>query len=104
MTDLQQSLAANLKEHRARWGWSQADLAEHSDLSVSYVGDLETGRKWPAAPILVRLADALQVKPFQLLMTTEDGRDLVAWLERRDLVIELGDRVLEYLKSKGAGL
>jgi len=104
MTELQRRLAANLKEHRSRWGWSQADLAEQSEVSVSYVGDLETGRKWPAAETLERLAGALQVEPYQLLLSPADSRNLTAWLERRDLAIDLGDRVLEYLKTRGAGL
>lgn len=100
MTELNRALAANLKFLRQRWGFSQADLAERSDISVGYVGDIEVGVKWPSAEILERLASSLHVKAYQLLLNPEETQLYLAWLERRDLVVEMGEKIWAYFEKK----
>jgi len=104
MTELHRALSANLKVLRHRWGYSQAELAERGAVSVSYVGELEVGIKWPSAETLQRLAAALHVQPYQLLLSAEDTLAYRDWLERRDLVGELagefGEKLLTYLKNQ----
>jgi transcriptional regulator with XRE-family HTH domain len=60
-------LAGNLKLYRSRRNWSQADLAEKSDLSVVYLSDIERGNKWPYLDTLVKLAEAFEIEVFELL-------------------------------------
>ena len=43
-------------------------LAEKADLSVSYVCDIESGRRWGTPETFTRLANALEVSPFELLL------------------------------------
>jgi transcriptional regulator with XRE-family HTH domain len=104
MTELHRALSANLKVLRHRWGYSQAELAERGAVSVSYVGELEVGVKWPSAETLQRLAAALHVQPYQLLLSAEETLAYRDWLERRDLVGELagefGEKLLTYLKNQ----
>ena len=60
-------LAKNIKAFRGRRNWSQADLAEKSELSIVYLSDIERGNKWPYLNTLVKLAEALEVEVYELL-------------------------------------
>jgi len=100
MTDLHRALAANLKVFRQRWGYSQADLAEKGGVSVSYVGEIEVGVKWPSAEILERLAKALHIQAYQLFLSVDDSRSYQDWLERRDLVGEIGEKLFAYFEKR----
>lgn len=100
MTELHRCLAANLKSLRLRWGFSQAELAELSGLSVSYVGEIEVSVKWPSAENLEKLAKALHVKPYQLFLDPQDALDHLSWLERRDQIVELGEDLFAYFEKR----
>lgn len=100
MTELNRSLAANVKALRARYGWSQAELAERADLSVSYIGEIEGAAKWPAAEKIDGLARAFHIRPYQLFLDPQDAEAFRAWLEKRDTVQEFSEKVLEYLERK----
>jgi transcriptional regulator with XRE-family HTH domain len=54
--------AKTLKEHRARKGWSQAELAERSGVHVTTVSHYETGDISPSYRNLKKIADALEVR------------------------------------------
>ena len=77
MTELHHVLIRNLKSLRAGLGISQMDLAERAELSAGYIGEIEMGRKFPAPEVLERLAKALGVRPYRLLMAAED---VAEWL------------------------
>ena len=100
MRDLQKTLAANLKSLRHRWSYSQADLAERGELSVSYVGEIEVGLKWPSAENLEKLAAALHVRTYQLFLDPADTTDYQSWLERRDQITEVGEKLLAYFENR----
>ena len=46
-----------LRELRAARRWSQADLADHLDVSRQTVNAIETGRFDPSLPLAFRIAD-----------------------------------------------
>lgn len=59
-----------LKDLRQRKGMSIAELAKLSNVSQSYINRLElSGRKEPSINIVIRLAEALGVKPHYFLDT-----------------------------------
>jgi len=58
----------NIKCCRNRRNWSLADLAEHANISINFLGDIERGNKWPRPDSLARIADALEVKVFELFL------------------------------------
>ena len=66
-TKVRATLARNIRAFRGRRNWSQADLAEKSDLSAVYLSDIERGNKWPYLDTLVKLANALNVEVYELL-------------------------------------
>ena len=56
---------------------TQMILAEKSDLSVGYLCDLETGNKWGTPETIAKVANALNVKPFQLFVEDDEKKALV---------------------------
>ncbi|MCL2599821.1 MAG: helix-turn-helix domain-containing protein [Treponema sp.] len=69
--ELRAIFGKNVKSYRTRRNWSQAELAEYAGISINFVGDIERGNKWPHPDTLARLADALEVKAFELFL--EEG-------------------------------
>ncbi len=100
MSDLHRCLATNLKALRQRWGFSQAELAERGGLSVGYMSELENADKWPSPSVLEKLADALHVRPFQLFLEPEDASSYQEWLERKDQIAELGEKLFGYFEKR----
>jgi transcriptional regulator with XRE-family HTH domain len=55
-------LAKNIKLFRENRLWSQADLAEYSEISVPFLSEIERGNKWPFPDTLGKIANALNVQ------------------------------------------
>ncbi|MFP3959225.1 MAG: helix-turn-helix domain-containing protein [Spirochaetaceae bacterium] len=72
MTRVQQLIARNLRSARKACGITQVDLAERCGISASFVSEVEAARKYPSAEVLERLADALEIRPYQLLFDEGD--------------------------------
>jgi transcriptional regulator with XRE-family HTH domain len=66
--ELRALFGKNVRVYRNRRNWSQADLAEHADISINFIGDIERGKKWPHPETLTKLADALEINVFELFM------------------------------------
>jgi transcriptional regulator with XRE-family HTH domain len=65
---LRKLLAANIKERRKNLGISQEKLAELADVSVQTVNFIEGCRTWVSDKTLARLASALGVDAYRLLI------------------------------------
>lgn len=61
------AVGSAVREARHRRGWSQEQLAEATGLHRTYVGSLERGERNVGVLNLYLLADALAVKPGELL-------------------------------------
>ena len=48
--------------------WTQERLAEEIDIHTTYVSRIESGKKFPALVIICKIADALGVNAYELLM------------------------------------
>ncbi len=77
MAELQAVFIQNLKRERGRLGISQLALAERAELSPGYIGEIESGRKFPSVDNVERLARALEVPPYRLYMTDRDLEELL---------------------------
>ena len=64
--DLRSILSSNIKRFRGNHGWSQADLAEKANISITFLSNIERGNKWPYPDTLVKLAKALKIEEFEL--------------------------------------
>ena len=56
---------------RLEKGWSQEQLAGHSDLNRSYLGEIERGQVSPSLITLHKLAQAFQMSATELIVQTE---------------------------------
>ena len=73
-TDLQHVFSTNLKNARNRAHISQLKLAEKADLSVGYICDLENGRRWGTPETFARLANALGIRAYELLLPADGSQ------------------------------
>lgn len=63
----------NLREARLRTGLSQEKLAAKAGIDRTYVGGAERGERNVALVNIVRLAEALEVAPADLLKRLDEG-------------------------------
>lgn len=71
--EIKKIFTSNIKKYRALNGLTQMQLAENADISVGFLCDLESGKKWGTLETMAKLAKALHVKPYQLLMPEEEN-------------------------------
>ena len=64
--DLRALLSYNIKLHRGYHDWSQADLAEKANISITFLSSIERCVKWPYPDTIVKIAKALKVEEFEL--------------------------------------
>ncbi|MGD9902649.1 MAG: helix-turn-helix domain-containing protein [Vicinamibacterales bacterium] len=82
------ALAANLREWRARRGWSQSELAARAGLSKAMLVQVEQAQTNPSIATLCKLANALGVALVKLVETADEpvvrrvAPADVAWLWR----------------------
>lgn len=53
-------LGDNIRKSRKAKGWSQRELAEHTETDTSYINRVETGKINPSIAVLERIAGALE--------------------------------------------
>ncbi|MDR2700938.1 MAG: helix-turn-helix domain-containing protein [Spirochaetaceae bacterium] len=70
--ELRAIFGKNIRIYRNRRNWSQADLAEYANISINFIGDMERGKKWPHPETLTKLADALEIRIFELFIEEEN--------------------------------
>ena len=81
-------LARNLREHRRKCGFSQEKLAEKTGISTQYLAMIEIARKFPASEVLERLAEAMDIKVYELFLIDYSPREELELL-RKDIISEM---------------
>jgi len=66
--DLRQIFSTNLRRIRYKTGLSQENLAYDADINRTYVSKLEKGTSAPGLEIIEKLATALDIEPYELLL------------------------------------
>ena len=61
-------LSGNIKKYRKFIGYSQEKLAEKSGLSAQTLNDIEGCRRWVSPVSLTKIAKALHIAEYQLLV------------------------------------
>ncbi len=89
MTEIQRILLTNIKKYRSRRKYTQMKLAELCDVSPSYIGEIEIGRKYPSVKTLEKIVKALDVKPYKLFMDENDLMDF----DKEDLWSDLKEKI-----------
>lgn len=66
------TFGTNVRTVRESRGLSQEALADKADLHRTYISDIERFQRNISLDNIQKLANALEVKPYELLMTDED--------------------------------
>jgi transcriptional regulator with XRE-family HTH domain len=61
-------LSKNIKKYRNNFRYTQEKLAEKAGLSMQTLNDIEGGRRWVSSKTLTKLAKALNIEEYQLLL------------------------------------
>lgn len=108
MPNIGEIVGGNIRAVRRARGLTQETLAEMVDVSGSYMGYLERGKKRPSLDLLVKIADSLDVDPAMLLISTDEETNRE--LERLVVMLSgkgpahvkfVSDVAVAYLKSLG---
>lgn len=70
-------LGANIRKYRVNFGMKQEELAEKVECSSTHIGMVENANSKPSLEMVVKIANALQVTPDQLLLDSVDIPELV---------------------------
>lgn len=68
-----QYIINRIKLVRTNKGVSQTELSLRSNLSQSFIANIEKGKKQPSVLTLIRIADALQVNPKDFFPESSDS-------------------------------
>lgn len=66
--DIQRTLADNMRHYRAEKGLSQEALALECEVHRTYISGIERCVRNPTVKALAKIAAALEVEPWQLLV------------------------------------
>jgi transcriptional regulator with XRE-family HTH domain len=69
--ELLKIFSGNIRLYRARVRWSQAELAEKVNISINFLSDIETGKKWASPITMVKFADVFNIKAYELLKPSD---------------------------------
>lgn len=93
--DLQDTFISNLKRFRKEQNMTQEKLAELCKTDTSYIGQIETKKRFPSLSFVERIAASLKVEPYRLYMPQDSSNDSVSVEELK--VIE--SEILRALKT-----
>jgi len=99
MTKIHELLIVNLKRARARAGLSQMKLAMQSDLSLGFIGDIESGKKFPSPVSIEKMIKALHIEPYELFIDPFNPSHPVPIQRTAEMKEELLRRVNQTISS-----
>ncbi len=94
MSKVIERLGANIRLFRQMKGMTQERLSELVDVSSSYIGYLERGKKKPSLDLLEKISDVLEVEPSTLIGSSERPVNI----ELKKLITLLSDKEPEHIK------
>ena len=73
--DIVKVFGTNLKKYRTQRGLSQEKFAEKCGLHRTYISDIECFRRSISLENIQRIADALDIKTYQLFLDNNESED-----------------------------
>ena len=65
--ELHKIFSANIRRYRKALGLSQVQLAKKTGVSINFVNDLESGKKWASPATMLKLAGVYKIEAYELL-------------------------------------
>lgn len=101
MSDIKVRLGKRIKQLRNMRDMTQQQLAESADMSISFLGMIERGKKSPTVETIQKMADALDVTLSEL-MNFDSGVKLLGddkTVQLRRLLSEYTDKIEKLYKD-----
>ena len=99
---LKDNFVRNLKKFRKIEGISQAKLANLCDTDLSYIGQIEMGKRFPSSKLIEKIAAALDIEAYRLFMD-EAGMQYGDLNEEDDFLLKIPpkarDRMIKSLNE-----
>ena len=76
-SEIKKVFTSNIRKYRNLNKMTQMELAIEADISVGFLCDIESGKKWGTLETMAKLAKALRVKPYQLLVPEDDKNESI---------------------------
>ena len=73
--ELRKLFSSNVRQHRNQNKWTQVELAKRAGVSVNFINDIESEKKWTSPATLVKLANALNIEVHELLKPADSFPD-----------------------------
>ncbi len=86
---LRETFIANLKKYRKENKLSQMNLAELCNTSTSYIGEIETGKKFPSVEMIEKISRNLKIEPSKLFETTMLTKENQNYIEKSEIIKKL---------------
>jgi len=64
---LREVFKENIRKYRTYNNWSQIALAKKTGVSVNFINDLESGKKWASPATMVKMANVFNIHVYELL-------------------------------------
>ena len=65
--ELHKIFSENLKRYRTGVQWSQVALAKKAGVSINFINDIESGKKWASPATMIKLANCFNIQVYELL-------------------------------------
>ena len=65
--ELHTIFSQNVKEYRSQHNWSQVALAQKAGVSMNFINDIESGKKWASPATMVKIANVFNIQVYELL-------------------------------------
>jgi len=97
---LRKAMATNIKHFRSKLGFSQEKLAETTGVSDQTINDIEGCRTWVSDKTIVKIACALNVEVYQLLLPKTEADKLFPIKVPADILYDLKNTIIEDLNKR----
>lgn len=102
-----QQLGAHIAARRKSLGLRQVQVCERCDINSNYLSNIERGRSIPSLEVFMRICDALEATPDQLLLGTRRYENRASEQAAAELLqgmspkqLELADSFLRWLRDQ----
>lgn len=92
--DLQDIFISNLKTTRKEKHITQEKLAEMCDTDTSYIGQIETKKRFPSITFIEKIANALNIEPYILFKNKTEAND-----EQKQKIEKLKTEFLKFIDN-----
>ena len=101
--DLHKTLSSNIKRYRDRFKWTQVDLAKKAGISINFLNDIESEKKWVSPTTMLKLAKTFNIEAYELLKPPDsfpDNFDSIVKKYTDNIHAAVDEACIDFLKNE----